>query len=209
MINPFESPRADLDDRAPQPEGEEQKKLEDRRRRGMRRETTLRALGVMKLATAVFFGAAGIWCAGRPNELLSPSDFLLAGFFFSFSHLGIGLGLMTLRPWACWLQSISSGVATLFAMGLLSAGLSEMGQPETLVATSLFSGTLLLAVHGVLIYLVLSTQAARVTSREYARAIEATQDWPIAKIVAFKVALLATLWLADLAALAIRMVATP
>jgi|GEM_PF-6440522 len=175
----------------------------------MRRETTLRALGVMKLASAVFFLGAGIWYARQPDQLFSPSEFLLAGLLISFTHLGIGLGLLTLRPWACWLQSISSGMATLFAMVLLSAGLSEMGQPEAMVAASLFSGTLLLAVHGVLIYLVLSTQAARVTSREYARAVEATRDWPIAKIVAFKVALLATLWLADLAALAIRAMATP
>lgn len=175
----------------------------------MRRETTLRALGVMKLATAVFFVGLGVWFSRQPGKDISPTDSMLTALVISFGHLGIGLGLMTLRPWACWLQSISSGMASLFAMGLLSAGLSEMGQPETVVAASLFSGTLLLAVHGVLIYLVLSTQAARVTSREYARAIEATRNWPIAKIVAFKVALLATLWLADLAALAIRALAMP
>jgi hypothetical protein len=201
-INPFQSPRAELDERTPHGNSE----AENHRRRGMRRETTLRALGVVKFASVVFFwGLFGLLWAfpmhgGQELEPLRMTRFTIEilALVLGFVHAGVAVGLWRLRRWSCWAQAASSVCAILVGLLFLSSALFQHG--EVIDAIRLFAGMLLLAVHSVLLFLVLSGPAARATSREYAQVIAQTGDWPVGRIVAFKVVLLSILWVADLTA---------
>lgn len=158
------------------------------------RETTLRALGLVKGWTALaFLIAAGVVLASGtrlgglvPRRFLTllpnlPWETILLAGALGLAALGnavIGLSLWYLQHTGRILQGIVSGIAMAavlpgLALLTLSLWMGGGGAVEFVVA---FSVMVLGAIHMVVIYLLFSSPTAQVCSAEYADAIQQTPD---------------------------------
>lgn len=178
--NPFEAPARPLGTAIPfEGTPEEAAGL---RQEGLNRESTLRALGAVKLVNcAIAVIASGYTLLAERDKLQywienlgwPPAPVWRVGIFLVLGLLSlvVAYGLWQLQPWARWLQAASSGVMIL--LSLYGIALSAALNMEA-AAGAILGSMLLGAVHAILLLIVLAHPAGRVCGEEYALVRAAT-----------------------------------
>lgn len=126
------------------------------RGRYLYREITLRALAATKVLTVgqmLLYGTRADFAAEFRATLM-----LLAGF-----HALVALGLWRFVPWACVFQILSSGAVAAVGFALIAVGMT--GGPQHVL-----TGSILLAVHGGVLYVVASQPTWQICRPSYRQA---------------------------------------
>ena len=198
-VNPFGAPPAEPPREVPYDgTAEEARYL---RERYLARETTLRGLGLIKLATAAVALGVAIWLAveGKSAAELADRRGLYLGvdvpalalgavaLFFALVHLALGLGLWFLRDWARWGQMIISlGVGMYCLVVMANDALGE--------GLGTFGGMLAGSTQVILLMVLFSRPAGEICSYEYREIRTLTPEIRTAGLIAFKFGLLLVVW---------------
>jgi hypothetical protein len=183
-VNPFEAPRAGIGGRAWGLDVADND-AELIRREHLGREANIKSLGHLNYLGAFFCGLATILIAltamgvipprlDQPNTLDPMTQKLIFGgmavFYLVFTALygAMGYGLTHLQVWARWTQVVLTSLGLLYVAFMALA--AAMVNPVVGLVVLLFGG----GIGGLILYLLVSSKAGVVFSREYQEVIRKT-----------------------------------